>query len=85
MEKYYNECVQNLDYQINELSVEIEDRMRLAQEVIKLLIKCLADLKQEVMKSWNCNYCCMPKFGNNIETNITGSPQCGIFFQRFLY
>lgn len=51
MEKYYNECVQNLDYQINELSVEIEDRMRLAQEVIKLLIKCLADLKQEVMKS----------------------------------
>jgi len=51
MEKYYNECVQNLDYQINELSVEIEDRMQLAQEVIKLLIKCLADLKQEVMKS----------------------------------
>lgn len=45
MEKYYNECVQNLDYQINELSVEIEDRMQLAQEVIKLLIKCLADLK----------------------------------------
>jgi len=25
----------------------------------------------------------MPKFGNNIETNITGSPQCGNFFKDF--
>lgn len=48
MEKYYNECIQNLDYQIKELSIEIEDRMELAQEVIKLLIKCLADLKYQV-------------------------------------
>lgn len=51
MEKYYNECVQNLDYQIKELSLEIDDRMQLAKEVIKLLIKCLANLKQEVVKT----------------------------------
>ena len=49
MEKYYNECVQNLDYQINELSVEIEDRMQLAQEVI-ILKRITAFLHRTITK-----------------------------------
>ncbi|MCH5684664.1 RteC domain-containing protein [Niabella sp. W65] len=48
MEKYYEKCVQRLDEQINELKLEIENPIILAQELIELLLNYLGELKKYV-------------------------------------
>jgi hypothetical protein len=48
MEKYYEDCVQRLDEKINELKLEIENPIILAQELIELLLSHMGEMKKFV-------------------------------------
>lgn len=50
MEKYYNEYVQKLEEKIQELTIELDNPILLSQEIVGLLIACLAKLKQFVLE-----------------------------------
>lgn len=48
MEKCYRECIRNVEEKIIELTMEMENPILLAQEIIELLINNMADLKKFV-------------------------------------
>ena len=50
MEKCYQELVQGLDNKINELTMELENPIFLAQELIETLINSMNVLKKNVLK-----------------------------------
>ena len=60
MEKYYTECIQKLEEQIQELTIELNNPILLPQEIVELLVECLSKLKQFVLK----------RGFNNIEEEI---------------
>lgn len=45
MEKQYEQCIQRLENSIAELTIEMENPIVLAQELIELLIDCMGQLK----------------------------------------
>lgn len=50
MEKYYTECIQKLEEQIQGLTIELDNPILLPQEIVELLVECLSKLKQFVLK-----------------------------------
>ncbi len=50
MEKFYNETVRKLEEEIKELEIELDNSILLAEVIIDLIINCLSDVKQFVVK-----------------------------------
>lgn len=50
MDKFYTETLQKLETEIEELEIEADCSIERIEAVIKIIIKCLADVKQFVLK-----------------------------------
>lgn len=50
MEKFYNETLHKLETAISELEIEADCSLQMIEDVIDLIIKCLSDVKEHVLK-----------------------------------
>jgi hypothetical protein len=49
MEKFYNETLEKLETDIKELEMEADSSIQQVETVIRLIIKCLANVKEYVL------------------------------------